>query len=185
MNILVTCVILSSFIDTFAAPLNANLLSTKESGIVQALQQTLASIESNNIANNKNREDDDLATLQTLLNVLAQADKEKARAVAGERAESQLINTLWDIAKNLFRTAACNEKHERKVTLQELLGEQGMSQDEEKRDRVAEASAQLQTSISALKYTDVKTMQDDKTVDSQAEAQFWNIIKDVGKKVLC
>ena len=136
--------------------------------------------------------------------VLEQVNTEEARAMDSNYAMSQFWKTagklLWKVGKNYLRRKYCSsEEQQMRAMLQELVGEQGMADedfdddDEDMGDGDGKAIAELQTIFSALKKAEAKmkgfTMDDDKATTEGwwKKARRWasKKIKGATKKYLC
>ena len=178
MKILVACLLLSTISLTFAAAVS------KESDEVSTFLQNFAKGENHqDMEENENMhmDEEDIATLQGLFNVLAQVDEEKAKTMDDENAMSQIWGFigkgLLKYGKKYLKRRYCSEEQEMKVMLQELVGEQGNEAREEEEN---EAMAELQTTFNALQKANAKVMLVD---NAQAEGLFKKLRRWAKKKV--
>ena len=172
MKILISCLILATFGLTLAKstfPFNAN----KESEEISALLQ------SDGVDN------EDIATLQGVFNVLAQVEEEKAKTMKGGKAMKQGLgmigNSLWNGAKHLLKKRYCNQENQnlQQAMVEELGGEQVFPY--VPKDRDAKAMAELQMLFNALKLAKAKVMQDGGTYAKMNG--WWDSVKNyVNKK---
>ena len=141
---------------------------------------------------------DDIATLQGVFNVLAQIETEREKLSESKTAaKTQLvkgtITLLRKVGKGLLKKVKAvlrkkycsSEEQQMRAMLQELVGEQGMvdedfdDDDEDTGDGDTKAIAELQTIFSALKKADAKMMGG----DANAEG-WWKKVKGwVSKKL--
>ena len=159
-----------------------------------ALLESLASAQqgqgSESVSNNDDTDDDDIADLQAVFNVLAQVEVEKA-AANGNSVMAQFMGTLggtlWNTAKGYLKNKYCTEEQEVRAMLQELIGDQDEGDDSED---VGEGDdkerAELQMLFNALKMAEAKIMQD----KNAAKAEGWwkklrKSIKKKAKQYLC
>ena len=148
----------------------------KMSDEVSSLLQVLDSSATDQDTQDDDGSDEDIATLQGVFNVLALMENERAKAMDDEGARAQLWRglgrSLWKTGRRYLRRRYCSEELEVKAMLQELVGEEGVPEDDEE-EGDGELLANLQTLFSALKKAEAKVMQDDTTGDDKAKVEGW------------
>ena len=203
MKILIIAFVLSMLGTTLATPVNPLeeylLHSQDENKEVSSLLQSLVSMEQDNqerSLDNDGDDDDsddadgleDIATLQGVFTVLEQSNAVQAKAMDSDDVRAQFwkwaSNDLWKVGKNYLKKKYCSsEEQEMRAMLQELLGEQGMTDneddDEDTGDGDSKAIAELQTVFKALKKADAKMMESDANIQG-----WWKKVKRwAGKKI--
>ena len=141
--------------------------------------QSMMSAEQDNQDTNMDDDDDDeadgledIATLQGVFTVLEQANTEQAMAMDSSSAQAQFWKlagkALWKLGKRYLKKRYCSsEEQEMRAMLQELIGEQGMTDeddDEDTGDGDSKAIAELQAVVNALKKADAKMMRSDANI---------------------
>ena len=182
MKILVTCIFMSFFSLNLASPLS---FSTSE----RALLDTLVSAENDeNAVSEEDSLDEDLAMLQGVLNVMEQADEERARMMDRDNIAAAQIwglvgKGLWHVGKGYLKKRYCNsEEQEMQAMLQELIGEQSEEEDESNTgEDDSKALAELQTLFSALNKAEAKAMQGE--MNAEIEGWFKKLKKWAKKKI--
>ena len=123
-----------------------------------------------------------------MFTALEQANAEQAKAMDSDNAQAQFwkyaAKGLWNLGKRYLKKRYCSsEEQEMRAMLQELLGEQGMTDedddDEDTGDGDSRAIAELQTVFNALKKADAKMMKSDVNIQG-----WWKKLKRwAGKKI--
>lgn len=182
MKILVACIFMSFFSLNLASPLS---FSTSE----HALLDTLVSAENDeNAVSEEDSVDEDLAMLQGVLNVMEQADEERARMMDRDNIAAAQIwglvgKGLWHVGKRYLKNRYCNsEEQEMQAILQELIGEQSEEEDESNTgEDDSKVLAELQTLFSALNKAEAKAMQGE--MNAEIEGWFKKLKKWAKKKI--
>ena len=187
MKTLIICLLLSTLSLTFAVPafdfdsLQKYLPSSfspnkQDKDEVSALLQTLVSAKDDQDSED-DEDDGTVADLQGIFNVMAQIELEKAtqqhnKNVAMAQFWGGIGRALWNAGKGYLKRKYCTEEEEMRVMLQELVGEQGVQDEQDDGNDDIKARAELQTLFNALKKVDAKVMQDD-SFDDTVKAEGW------------
>ena len=198
MKTLIICLLLSTLSLTFAVPafdfdsFGKNFPSSyfpkeQNKDEVSALFQALVSTEDDQDTDDDDEDDGTVADLQGVFNVMAQVEAEKARQqrnknVAMVQLWGGLGSALWSAGKAYLKRRHCTEEEEVRAMLQELIGEQGVQDDEDAGDGDDKARAELQTLFNALKKVEAKVMQDDSSDDTAKAEGWWKRVKRWAKK---
>ena len=198
MKILIISLLLSTLSLTFAVPAfnfdsfgkffpSRSFPEEQNKDDVSALFQALVSTEDDQDTEDDDEDDGTVADLQGVFNVMAQVEAEKARQqrnknVAMVQVWKFLGNALWNAGKSYLKKRHCTEEEEVRAMLQELIGEQGMQDDEDAGDGDDKARAELQTLFNALKKLEAKVMQDDSSADTAKAEGWWKRVKRWARK---
>ena len=194
----ITCSFLLPILDlTFASPSTPDFKDNsyfkyKTKRIENALLET-----SEDVNQNTDYADGDLADIQGVFNVIAQVEVERIKLMKDKDASAQVglaalgvgLNvlstigkTLWDVGKHFLKRKFCprhtgSYEFKAHALIQELINEQEIQafgddgKKAEESDR--EALAQLKVLFHALKEVEAKTMQDSIANDKDANAESW------------
>ena len=138
-------------------------------------------------------DDDSIAKIQGVFNVLAQADMERAK-LAGRMTSHHalvqfwtgLVKSLWDKGKSYLKKNLCCQEQEFKALLQELTNEEMGANDEANSNDDDEMRAQLQVLFNALQKMEANAMKEGKSVEKSSLGDIIiKKIKSITKKFLC
>ena len=184
MKIPVFCLLFSTLGLSFAVPsldfndlkkyISSQLKDKQNEDELKVLLQAMASTEGDQ--DSDDNDDDAVAKLQRVFNVLAQVEVEKAREQRDKTMGMAQLwgavgRTLWNVGKRYLKRRHCTEEQGVNALLQELVGEQGIQEIEDDGDD--KARAELQTLFQALNQVEAKAMQAD---NAQAE-RWWRRVK--------
>ena len=194
MKIFVACFLMAALGLAFAKSQfpkeKLNMLPMK-SEEESALKQTVVSSENDQDTEDDDYGDDDIATFQGIFNVLSLAEVESAKAMQEKKATAQLFGSIlklvWKLGKSLLKVGKhflkktyCPKEPDMKAILQELIGEQGNSDEDNvnTKDEDAKAFVELQSLFNTLRKAEAMVMQYDSTGDNYAKAEeWWNKVK--------
>ena len=189
MKILVVCTLLLALGLASASPASYGSrqekhLQTEEDKDLATFLETLASSQED-----EDDDDNELSDVQGIFKVLAQVNKETAKAEGGATTQlwGMLGRTLWGAGKRYLRKryckkrSRCAEEEEEKVMLQELLEAQDDG-DDSNDDDDGDDHAELQSLFDALNQMEAKKMQGDYNT-AEAEGWFSRMYRKIKKRV--
>ena len=147
----------------------------------RALFESLTTAQHQSLDDANDNDDDDIADLQAVFNVLEQASKERAAANGNDAMAQLLEGSVWNLAKGYLKNKYCTEEQEVRAMVQELIGKQSEDDDaNDSKEGDDKARAELQTLYSALKKIEAKMMQDKS--DAKIEGWFKKLRRSLKKK---